>query len=161
MTIQDFAASASDRPMMIFLFYGFIIVFAILAGLIGKNEGHLSPWKYLYSALIYLTCVPAIFIICLGLYAVSFEGASVMNVDVVTMIVRVLAMMATLFITKANVSLERIPGFGKIGGLILMIFAASVLMMISRRILFFGGIQSGNRTYQYLQIKFIISDSSY
>ena len=133
MTIQDFAASASDHPFMILLFYGFIIVFAILAGLIGKNEGHLSPWKYLYSALIYLTCVPAIFIICLGLYAVSFERASVLNIDLVTQILPVVAMMATLFIAKANVSLDRIPGFGKISGLILMIFSASILMMILRK----------------------------
>ena len=133
MTIQEFAESASDRPLMIALFFGFIVLFAIVAGFIGKGEGHLSPWKYLYSVLIYLTCVPAIFIVCLGLYAVAFENASVMNIDLVTQVVPVVSMIATLLITKSNVALDRIPGFGKISGLILMIFAASVLMMILRK----------------------------
>lgn len=133
MTIQEFSESASDRPLMILIFFGFIILFAIVAGIIGKGEGHQSPWKYLYSVLIYLTCVPAIFIVCLGLYALAFENASVMNVDLVTQVVPIVSMIATLLITKANVSLDRVPGFGKISGLIMMIFAASVLMMILRK----------------------------
>ncbi len=133
MTIQEFTESAGDKPFMILLFYGFILIFAILAGIMGKDEGHLSPWKYLYSTLIYLTCVPAIFIVCLGLYAISFEGASILNTDLVTTVVPIFGMIGTLFITKSNVSLDRIPGFGKISGLILMIFAASVLMMILRK----------------------------
>jgi len=79
MTIQEFAESASHRPLMILLFFGFIVLFAIVAGIIGKGEGHLSPWKYLYSTLIYLTCVPAIFIITLSLYALVVEGASIFH----------------------------------------------------------------------------------
>jgi len=130
MTIQEFAMSANDKPMMIFIFFGFIILTAILAGIMGKNEGHLAPWKYLYSAIIYLTCVPAILIVTLSIYALMFEGASIMQTSVTTQIVPVIAMIATLLIAKANVSLDRIPGFGKISGLILMIVASSVLMMI-------------------------------
>ncbi len=133
MTISEFAESSADRPLMFILFFGFILLLAIVAGIIGKGEGHLSPWKYLYSALIYLTCIPAIFIVCLGLYAVTFEGASVMNTDIVTQVVPVLTMIGTLLIVKANVALDRIPGFGKISGLIMMLFASSILMMILRK----------------------------
>jgi len=130
MTIAEFAESANNNPLWIFIFFGFIILFTIVAGIIGKGEGHLSPWKFLYSALIYLTCVPAILIVTISIYALMFEGASIMQTSFTTQIVPVLAMVATLLIAKANVSLDRIPGFGKISGLILMIVASSVLMMM-------------------------------
>jgi len=130
MTIQEFAESASNRPLMILLFFGFIIVFAIVAGIIGKDEGHLSPWKYLYSTLIYLTCIPAIFIVTLSLYALVVEGASIASTDLVTQVVPIIAMVATLLITRSNVSLDSVPGFGKISGLILMIVATSIFIAI-------------------------------
>ena len=125
---------------MIFLFFGFIIVFAIVAGIIGKGEGHLSPWKYLYSALIYITCIPAIFIVFLSLYALIFERASIAETNLLTQIVPVISMIATLLIVKSNVALDRIPGFGKISGFLLMIVAASIMVaiMMKMRLIIFS-----------------------
>lgn len=133
MTIAEFTDSASNQPLAILLFFGFIILFAIVAGIMGKGEGHLAPWKYLYSTLIYLTCVPAIFIVTLSLYALMFEGAKITETNLVTQVLPVIAMIGTLLISKTNVALDRIPGFGKISGLIMMIIASSILIMILRK----------------------------
>ena len=130
MTIAEFGEYAGTNPLLVILFFGFIIVFALVAGFIGKGEGHLSPWKHLYAALIYLTCIPAIFIVFMSLYALIFEGASISNVNVVTHIFPVISMVATLSIIKSNVSLDRVPGFNKISGFIIMVIAASVLVAI-------------------------------
>ena len=130
MTIAEFGGFLGNKPLLVSLFFGFIIVFPILAGVMGKGEGHLSPWKYLYSALIYLTCIPAILIVTISLYALIFEGASLADTNLVTQVVPVISMIATLMISKSNVSLDRIPGFGKISGFIIMIVAASVMIAI-------------------------------
>lgn len=130
MTIAEFGDYAGSNPLWVLLFFGFIIIFALVAGFIGKGEGHLSPWKYLYASLIYLTCIPAIFIVFMSLYALVFEGASIANVNVVTHIFPVVSMIATLSIIKSNVSLDRVPGFQKISGFIIMVIAASVLVGI-------------------------------
>jgi len=129
MTIAEFGGFLGNKPLLVFLFFGFIILFAILAGIMGKGEGHLSPWKYLYSALIYLTCIPAILIVTISVFALFFEkDVSLADTNLVTQVVPVISMIATLMISKSNVSLDRIPGFGKISGLILMIIASSVLI---------------------------------
>lgn len=130
MTIAEFGEYAGTNPLMVLLFFGFIIVFALVAGFIGKGEGHLPPWKYLYATLIYLTCIPAIFIVFMSLYALVFEGASISNVNVVTHIFPVISMVATLSIIKSNVSLDRVPGFAKISGFIIMVIASSILVAI-------------------------------
>ena len=94
----------------------------------GKGEGHLTPWKYLYSALVYLVCVPGIFSVTLDVYMFLFEKRSILQTDIYTQILPILSMVITLFIIKRNVNLDAIPGFGKLSGLIMMITATLLIM---------------------------------
>ena len=61
MTLGQFFEAVSLEPSIV-LFYFFALPFtAFLASIFGKGEGHLSPWKYLYTVLVYLACVPGVF----------------------------------------------------------------------------------------------------
>ncbi|MFK7809127.1 MAG: hypothetical protein AB8F74_15095 [Saprospiraceae bacterium] len=128
MTLKEFFELLANEPYII-LFYFLLIPFtAFLAGIMGKNEGHLTPWKYLYSVLIYLVCVPGIFAITLNIFLFLFEKQPIMQTDVYTQILPILSMVGTLMIIRNNVSYDQIPGFGKLSGMMMMIFAVLLLM---------------------------------
>ncbi len=140
MTLKAFFELLAANPFLILAFFILIPVTAALAMIMGKNEGHLSPWKYLYSTLIYLVCIPGIFSITLSIYVFLFEKRSIFDTDIYTQILPIVSMIATLLLIQKNVRLERIPGFGKMSGLLMMITAALTVMWIvdKTRILVFS-----------------------
>jgi len=107
---------------------------AFLAGLLGKNEGHLPPWNYFYTFLIYLICIPGIFSVTLNVYLFLFERRSIFDFNIYTQILPFFSMFLTLWLIRRNVvSFDYIPGFQKLSGLVLMIFATIALMWIVDR----------------------------
>ncbi len=128
MTLQELFDAIGNNPSYVIGFYLLIIISAFLGGFMGKNEGHLSPWKYFYSALVYLVCIPGIFAISLNIYMFLFDRGKVLETDVLMQILPVLSMIVTLLIIKNNVALDQIPGFKNVSGLMIMIFAVFALM---------------------------------
>ena len=141
-----------DNPIPIVAYFFLIPITALVAGILGKGEGHLSPWKYLYSTLVYLICVPGILAITLSVYLFLFERRSVFDTDIFTQILPVLSMVGTLLLIRKNVPLERIPGFGKMSGLIMMILTTLFVMWIldKTRLIAFSYIP-----FQYVILMFV------
>ncbi len=128
MTLQDFFTLLAGHPTWILAFFILLPLTALVLGWITKGEEGSSPWKYLYSALIYLSCVPGIFAVTLSVYFFVFERRSILQTDIYTQVLPVVSMIATLLILRRNVDLDLIPGFDKISGLIMMIAASLALM---------------------------------
>ncbi|MEO1715044.1 MAG: hypothetical protein AAFU60_17070 [Bacteroidota bacterium] len=133
MTLQEFFTFLSEQPIYVLAYFGLIPLTAILAGLLGRGEGHISPWKYLYSALVYLVCVPGIFAVSLNIYLFLFENQSILQYNILTQFVPIISMIVTLLVIRYNVDLDRIPGFEKLSGLIMIIAVALGLMWIVDR----------------------------
>ena len=130
MTLQDFfdLLGENNNGFYVLSFFVLIPVTALIAGFMGKNEGHLSPWKYLYTTLIYLVCVPGIFAITLNVYKFLFERGSIMELNIYTQILPIISMIITFLIIRNNVSLDRVPGFGKLSGMVTMIVVLFAIM---------------------------------
>ena len=137
MTLRQFLDYLNENPMFVIAYLVLIPFAAFLAGVLGKGEGHMSPWKYLYSVIVYLVCIPGIFAITFNIYNFLFERGSIMNAQLNTQILPVFSMILTLFIIKRNVSLDYIPGFGKLSGLIMMIAAVICFMWFFDRVRLF------------------------
>ena len=137
MTLGDFFRISSENPSILIFFLIAVPLTALLAWIFGRGEGHLSPWKYLYSFLVYLTCIPGIFAITLSVYLFLFERRSIMDTNLYTQILPVLSMLATVFLIRRNVSLDQVPGFGKLSGLLLIITGVIVLLWILDRMRIF------------------------
>ncbi len=128
MTLQELFDLIAGHPAYI-LFYFAIIPFAgFMAGLLSKGEGHLAPWKFLYSILIYAVCIPGIFAVTLDVYFFLFEKRSILDTDVYTQILPVVSMVLTLLIIRQNADFDYIPGFDKLSGLMMMIAATLGIM---------------------------------
>ncbi|HNE28169.1 MAG TPA: hypothetical protein PLW66_03330 [Saprospiraceae bacterium] len=133
MTLRAFFDYLGENPLLLLAYFALIPLTAFLAGMLGRGEGHLSPWKYLYSVLIYGVCVPGIFAVALSVYFFLFERGSIMNANVLIQVLPVVSMVLTLAIIRQNVSFDAVPGFEKISSLMLMIGAVFVLMYLLDR----------------------------
>lgn len=136
MTLRDFFQLITDNPFCILFFFLALPLTAFLAGIFGKGEGHISPWKYLYSTLVYLSVVPGIFAASLNIYLFLFERQSIFDADLYTQILPIISMIITLWLIRRNVNFDEIPGFDKLTGLFLLISILIILMWISDRTYF-------------------------
>ena len=133
MTLQELFDVLSANPIYV-LFYFLIIPFAaFLGGVLGKEEGHLVPWNYMYSTLIYMVSIPGIFVFMLNIYFFLFESRSILETDLFTQVLPIASMISTLWLINRNVDLDLVPGFDKLSGLITMITAILAIMWIIDR----------------------------
>lgn len=135
MTLRELFDYLSANPLVVVAYFLLIFITAALAGFMGKGEGHLSPWKYLYSIIVYLVCIPGIFAAALAVYLFLFEqGGSIYNVNLLTQVLPVVAMIVTLNVVSRNVAFADIPGFGRLTDLIMTILTVYVLMYLLNRL---------------------------
>ncbi len=135
MTLRELFDYLSANPLTVVAYFSLLLFTAVLAGLLGKGEGHLTPWKYLYSAIVYLVCVPGIFAAALAVYLFLFEqGGSIYNVNLLTQVLPVAAMVLTLNVVRRNVEFGYIPGFGRLTDLMMTIFTVFLLMYLLHRL---------------------------
>jgi hypothetical protein len=133
MTLGQFFESVTQNPTTVQIYLFIVPFIAFLALIFGKGEGHLSPWKYLYSGLVYLSSIPGIFAVTLSVYLFLFERRSIMDTNIYTQILPVLCMLVTLWLIRRNVELKDIPGFDKIGGLVFIIVLSISMMWIMEK----------------------------
>lgn len=135
MTLGEFFDYMNHNPLVMLLIFLGIPVTALLTNWIAEGVGQEGPWKYLYSLLVYITSVPGILVVALGIYLFLFEpGGSIFNMNLLTQALPVLSMILTLAIIKRNVAFASIPGFGKLSSLMILIVAAFVMMYLMNRL---------------------------
>lgn len=128
MTINDLFQYAQDHPMNVVFYFLFIPFAALLAGWMEREEGHLPPWNYLYSTLVYLVAVPAILAVAYTIYKWLFERGSILDANILLQLLPIGSMLLTFFIVKKQVRIEALPGFDRLSGMVMMISAALVIM---------------------------------
>jgi len=120
-TLQQFFDLLSQNTSIILFYFIALPLTACLSLVFGKGQGKDSPWKELYSVLVYLSCIPGIFAVTLNVYLFLFERRSIMDTNIFTQILPIVCMFVTLWFIRSNIRFEDIPGFGRIGGLVMLI----------------------------------------
>lgn len=133
MTLGELFRFLGENPTWITAYFLLIPVLALVANWIASGEGHVAPWKFMYSALVFAACVPGIFSVGLSVYHFLFERISIMHTNILTQVLPVLSMVLTISIIKRNVALEYVPGSERISSLMILISAVLVLMYIIDR----------------------------
>lgn len=133
MTLREFFDLLAQNPEILLFFFVVCPLTALLSWWLGKGEGHISPWKYLYAFLVYLVCIPGIFAVTLNIYLFLFERQSVFDTDIYTQILPIISMVATLMLIRQNVSFDAIPGFGKISAFMVIVACTLTIMWLADR----------------------------
>jgi hypothetical protein len=130
MTLGEFFKLCGENPTLLIGFFLIVPLIALLALFFSNRQGHLSPWKYLFSVLIYLVAIPGIFAVTLSVYMFLFERRSIMDTNIYTQVLPVVSMLATFILIRRQVDLDLVPGFGKLSGLITILSVLIVVMWI-------------------------------
>lgn len=133
MTLQQFFDLLSGNPEIVLFYFIALPLTAFLSGIFGKGEGHLSPWKYVYCALVYMAAIPGMFAIFLNVYFFLFERQSILDANIYTQFLPIIAMFVTFLLITRNVDLAEIPGFDRLSGLILIVGGLIAAMWILDR----------------------------
>lgn len=133
MTLTDFQYFAATHSGQVIFYFAVIPFAAMLAGWMEADEAHLPPWNYLYSCLLYLTAIPAIVSIALTVYHWLFERGSIMEVDLMLLLLPIGSFILTAFIIKTQVPLRVLPWFGGLGGMVIMIVATVAIIWVIDR----------------------------
>jgi len=143
MTTRDLIQWAGQHPMGLLLAFGVPPVLAWLAGQThGRGQGGVAPWKYLYSGLVYLVCVPGMFAGVITAYTLFFSHENLLDANLLVYFLPLAAMVATLVLIRKNVSFAEVPGFDRLSGLMVMVACSFVIALViqkTRIFVFFGG----------------------
>jgi len=144
MSIQDLIDFLGRYQWVLLIVFGAIPLAALLSVLVqGKRSCKQSKIRYVYTFLVYLSCIPGIFSAVLTAYVLFFLRTDLLQLSVTVYFLPLVSMVITLIIINKKNNFSDIPGFGRIQGLMIMLavsFAAAFLLSrVIVIIAFFGG----------------------
>ncbi len=142
MTAAEVIREAGRHPwLLLALFVSLPVIAWVLSRVHPRGHGALSPWRYVYAVLVYLSCVPGLLSAVLTGYALFFTRESFLKVDLLVYLLPIASMVVTLVFIRRSVAFADVPGFGRLSGLMLIIGASFVAALIVQksRIWFFVG----------------------
>ncbi len=130
MTLRDLLQLLGRDPLVLASALMVSPLFSWLLGrLHGPGCGGHAPWRYLYSLLVYLACVPGMFACVLTGYALFFRNENLLDVNFLVYILPILSMAASVLLIGRNVDFAFIPGFDRLSGLMIMLAASFALAL--------------------------------
>lgn len=142
MTINELVALAGESPTLIAIALAAPPALAALTLLAGRDPIGRSPTRYLFAVLVYLVCVPGMLAAVITGYTFFFQNADLREVDALVYFGPIGAMVLTLILIGRRTPLSRVPGFGQIGGLMVLLgvsFAVALVLQRLRVWVVFGG----------------------
>ncbi len=145
MTISDLIKIAGENPTPVVV-YMLIIPLVSLLGYIWFSGKQVSqPGSYVFSALTHAAAVPGILAIILTAYGLLIKRSDFLEVNVIVYFLPIISMIVTFVLIHKTIPMQQVPGFDRIGGLMMMIAATFFIIFILQKIFigvfFFGSMQ--------------------
>ena len=142
MTLRELLQWFAQYPWVLAAVFLVPPVSVLVTGILhGRGNGGQSPWRYLYSVLIYAASVPGMGAAVLTTYALGFGNENLLDMNLLVSIAPIVSMLLTLLLARRNVDFEEIPGFDRLLGLMVVLAITFVLILgiaKTRIWLFFG-----------------------
>lgn len=146
MTLQELFALMTKNPFPITIFFICLPIAALVLNWIAKGVADESPWKYVYSVLIYLVCVPATFSVILCFYSMFFQRSSLLNVNALIYFLPIISGIASITIASKQADIDSLPGFKKLSALVMLMAVTFIAMLFIEKtrilVVFFGSMSS-------------------
>ena len=122
MTVQDLIDAAGQQPWILLAIFTLL---PLLSWGLGRGHGPLrgglSPWKYVYSVLIYVVCLLGVPSVLLFGYQLLFQRANLLQVNLLVYFLPIVSMIVSLTFVSRNVEMDEIPGFDRLWALLVVI----------------------------------------
>lgn len=143
MTGRELVDLAGSNPLILGSVLGAPPLIALVLGFVHKRgNGGNAPWKFVYTLVIYATCIPGMLAAVLTGYTLFLSRENLMDQNVLVYLAPIAAMTVTLMVARKNVDFAAVPGFDRIWGLMTMIAMTFVIVLAVSKtsiFLFFGG----------------------
>jgi len=143
MTTRELMQQADRHPLVLAAVFVAVPAVTWLLGQIHqKDKGGEIPWKYFYSVLVYLACMPGMFAAVISGYILFFSRENFLDVSLLASILPIVSMVVTLVFVRKKVSFDLVPGFDRLSGLMVMMgcsFAIALAIQKTNIWIFFGG----------------------
>lgn len=140
MSIQDLIDLAQQYPEYLLLYFCVPPVLAFIIGFLHQRQrGDATIWRFAYSGLVYLVCLPGIIALCLLAYNLFFIRGNLLEVNALIYFLPVVSMVVTLIIVGKQSNINNLPGFGRLSGLMtIMALTFAVLLFVYKTRIFIG-----------------------
>lgn len=133
MTLQELFDLAGEYPQQIIFIFALLPIAAYILPQFSQDKSYNNPWKMIYSFLVYTACIPGVFAVTLTLYSFLFEQKSMLDVNLFVYFLPIVSMIITLMTLSNQLTIERIPGFDKLSGLIFIIAATFITLLVIQK----------------------------
>jgi hypothetical protein len=156
MSINDFIKFIGKHPLASVLALASVPLATFLWGLLHKRgRSSEPPWKYGYSVLVYLACIPGMLSAVLVCYSLFFTHSNLLNANALAYFLPLLTMALTLVMIRGRADFASLPGFGRLSGLMILIAISFALaLVIDRTRIFLGFFGSIDRLFILVGIIF-------
>lgn len=137
MTIADLIKLVEANPNPVFIYMIIVPAAAFITAMFFEDSASGSPGKYVFSTLMYASCVPGVVAIVLTGYALLIQRTNVLNVNILVYFLPIISMALTIAIINRVVKMVDIPGFKRLSGFMMIIAVSFILVFILQR-MFFG-----------------------
>lgn len=161
MNVTDLVDAVQKDPRNLGIFLAIPPAAALVYGLfLKKGGGNLPPHKYVFSFLIYMSCIPGVMALVLTGYEFLFLRSNLMALSIGVYFLPVMTMGATLGLISRRADFDMLPGFERISGLFTLFAATFITALILDRmrilILFHGSVSTllGVMVFLFLALKY-------
>lgn len=134
MTLGEFFTWMGSSPQYIIGYFVLMPLLALLMWFVAKGQGHTSPWKYVYTTILYAVSIPGIASVAFNIYLFAFQRQNIYDANLFIQVIPILSMIITIWLMKQNVDFKYLPGFDKLSQLITIIFSALLLMWVADKV---------------------------
>lgn len=147
MTIRELINTAQSHSVLITALFILIPFFTwSLKYLHGWNGARKKQWRRVYTLLVYLACIPGSFSLVLTFYTLFFTSESLLDANLLVYAMPIASMIVTILLMQKAIDIYEVPGFGRLAGLMIMLFVSMGFALAVRKtriFIFFGsGISS-------------------
>jgi len=145
MTVENSISQIDNYQTQIILYFAIIPIISFVFAVMHKETDKTNTIDYLLSVLIYAVSLPGILSVTLVFYSMFFVKINMLQVSLLVYFVPIVSMITTFVAISRKVSFGRLPGFGRLWSLmvLLAIIYFSILLLYRLRIhfVFLGSIK--------------------
>ncbi len=131
MTLRDLFLLAENNPKWVLTYFLLIPFLSFLLYFFIKDSNKAYQIKWVFSFICFFAVLPGIFSLTLNFYLFLFERQSIWELNLVSQVLPILSMVASLYFVRKTLAFDYIPGFEKLTSVSAIIFDIMALLWIA------------------------------
>ncbi len=139
MSVNELLILVSAYDYCIVIIYGILFLAALIVSRMIKLNRMDNVASHILSVIVYLVSIPGMFALTLVFYTLFITHQNILDVNAVIYFLPIIAMGLVLYLIGRKTDLNRLPGFGRLSGLMLMLALVCIIVLILYRLRFLVG----------------------